>query len=112
MTDHRPAGAVWPGAGVDPGGHARATMWEVTGMRIWGERQMKVHAVLEQEADGAWSAWVPALPGCATYGDTRDQAVEHLREAVKLYIESLTERGLPVPDLARDIAVEDVEVPV
>lgn len=73
---------------------------------------MRVHAVLEQEADGAWSAWVPALPGCATYGESRAEAIEHLREAVKLYVESLVERGLPVPDVARGIAVEDLEVPV
>ena len=79
---------------------------------LWGEQGVKVHAVLEQEADGAWSAWVPALPGCATYGETRQEAIEHLREAVKLYIESLQARGLSVPDVARDIAVEDLEVPV
>ena len=78
--------------------------WEVLGM--------KVHAVLEQEADGAWSAWVPALPGCATYGETRGEAIEHLREAVQLYVASLRERGLDLPELARHVAVEDVEVPV
>lgn len=81
-------------------------------MRVWGERTVKVHAVLEQEPDGAWSAWVPALPGCATYGESRPEAIAHLREAVKLYVQSLVERGLPVPDVNRDIAVEDVEIPV
>jgi antitoxin HicB len=73
---------------------------------------VKVRAVLEQEEDGAWSAWVPALPGCATWGQTREEAVAHLREAVRLYVESLRERGLPVPAAAREIAVENLEVPV
>ena len=54
----------------------------------------------------------PRLPGCAPCGKSRAQAVDLLGEAVKRYVESLRERGVPVPDLTRRVAVESVEIAV
>ena len=40
---------------------------------------------------------VPSLPGCVTYGDTVEEAIEMAKEAIELYIESLKEHGEEVP---------------
>ena len=39
------------------------------------------------EDDGRWTAEVPALTGCATWGSTREQAIERIAEAIDLYLE-------------------------
>ena len=43
---------------------------------------------------------MPALPGCFTYGRTRDEALARAQEAVEVYIESLEAEGMPTPDEA------------
>ena len=52
---------------------------------------------LLQEGDGRWSAIVPALPGCAVWGYTAEEALEAIDEATKMYVEDLVEDGEPVP---------------
>src|SRR5207244_3692169 len=61
-----------------------------------GER-MRYTVILEQEADGGYVASVPALPGCVSQGDSREEALRNIREAVELYIEDCLEAGDPVP---------------
>ena len=48
--------------------------------------------------DGYWVVECPSLPGCVSQGRTRDEALHNIREAIDLYIESLREEGLPVPE--------------
>jgi predicted RNase H-like HicB family nuclease len=48
--------------------------------------------------DGWWVADCPSLPGCISQGETREQAVANIKEAIQGYIKSLEEDGLPVPD--------------
>jgi antitoxin HicB len=50
-----------------------------------------------QEEDGRWSAVVPSLPGCATWGQTQHEAVKALQDAIEAYIATLREMGRPVP---------------
>ena len=52
---------------------------------------------VEQEEDGRWSAVVPSLPGCTTWGYTQQEAVKALQEAIEAYITTLRESGRPVP---------------
>ena len=47
--------------------------------------------------DGYWIAECPSLPGCISQGQTRQAAIENIREAIALYIEALEEDNLPVP---------------
>ncbi len=54
--------------------------------------------ILEQEADGGYVATVPALPGCVSQGDTRDEVIRNIREAADLYIEDCVAAGDPVPN--------------
>lgn len=53
--------------------------------------------VLHPEAEGGFSVSVPALPGCFTQGETREEALAMIREAIEGYIESLVGRGDPIP---------------
>jgi len=53
--------------------------------------------LLYQDEDGFWVVEVPSLPGCNTQGRTRPEALENIKEAIELYIETLTENDEPVP---------------
>ena len=70
---------------------------------------MKYRALIEQDEDGIFVAEVPALPGCISQGQTRAAAVENIKEALALYLESLEAHGEPVPP---SITEELVEVQV
>jgi antitoxin HicB len=54
--------------------------------------------VLYQDEDGMWCVRVPSLPGCFTQGQTMEEAIENAKDAITVYIESLIEDGLPVPE--------------
>ena len=61
---------------------------------------MKQHTyriLLNKEPEGGFTVTVPALPGCITYGETMDEAVANAKEAVEVYLESLTAHGEPIP---------------
>lgn len=47
---------------------------------------------------GGFVVEVPALPGCVTQGNTLEEAKKNAKEAVELYLETLHERGLSIPD--------------
>lgn len=53
---------------------------------------------LVPEEDGRWTAEVPALLGCVTWGNTKEQALERIKEAIQLYLEVLQEEGKPIPE--------------
>ena len=53
--------------------------------------------VLTPEEDGGYSVTVPALPGCTSQGETRDEALAMIRGAIELYLESLEAHGDPIP---------------
>jgi predicted RNase H-like HicB family nuclease len=58
---------------------------------------MRYTVILERESDGGYVAYVPALPGCVSEGDTRNDAMDNIREAIELYIEDCRDAGDPVP---------------
>lgn len=47
--------------------------------------------------DGWWVAECPSLPGCLSQGETREQAIANIKEAIQGYVKTLEEDGLPVP---------------
>lgn len=55
---------------------------------------MKLRVVLEPSEDGGYTAYVPSLPGCITEGDSKEEALLNLREAIELYLEPV-EDDLP-----------------
>lgn len=58
---------------------------------------MRFTVVLEQEPDEGFVASVPSLPGCVSQGDTREEALRNIREAIELYLEDCRESGDPIP---------------
>ena len=58
---------------------------------------------VEQEEDGRWSAWIDALPGCAAWGYTRDEALQAIKDAAELYIEDMIEAGEELPKEGIDV---------
>ena len=55
------------------------------------------YVVILEQGESSVGAYVPDLPGCVAVADTRDEAMELIREAVELHLESLRENGEPVP---------------
>jgi predicted RNase H-like HicB family nuclease len=54
--------------------------------------------VLDPDAESGYTVTVPALPGCVTEGETVDECLANAREAIELYLETLTSAGKPIPE--------------
>lgn len=63
---------------------------------------MKFKVVLEPSDEGGFTVYVPALPGCISEGDTEEEALRNIKEAVELYLEP-TEDDAVISDRARVI---------
>ncbi|MCX7976468.1 MAG: type II toxin-antitoxin system HicB family antitoxin [Bellilinea sp.] len=67
---------------------------------------MRVKVVLEASDEGGFTVYVPSLPGCISEGDTIEEALNNIREAIELYLE-------PVDDdliMDDDILVREIEL--
>ena len=58
---------------------------------------MRYTVILHADETGGYWVEVPALPGCASQGETVDEALENVEDAIKLYLEVLQEDGAPIP---------------
>jgi len=67
---------------------------------------MKYRVLIEQDEDGYFVAEVPSLPGCISQGETRAEATENIKEAIALYLESLTAHNEAVPPPITEELVE------
>lgn len=56
------------------------------------------YAIVVEKAEGNFSAYVPALPGCVTVGDTVEELMHNMREAVEMHLEAIQEHGLPISE--------------
>jgi predicted RNase H-like HicB family nuclease len=54
-------------------------------------------AIFTPQEEGGFTVEVPDLPGCVSEGETFEEAEENIQEAIGLYLETLEERGLPIP---------------
>lgn len=55
---------------------------------------MELSVTLGQDEDGVWIAEYPAIPGCVSQGDTREEALANVQEAIALCLEVRAERGM------------------
>lgn len=55
------------------------------------------YMVVVERGETSWGAHVPDLPGCVAVGETREEVLQLIREAIELHIDGLKEDGLPVP---------------
>jgi predicted RNase H-like HicB family nuclease len=60
---------------------------------------MQKYLVVIEKAENNYSAFSPDLPGCITTGDSVEETIVHIKEAIELYLETVTEEGenIPVP---------------
>jgi antitoxin HicB len=70
---------------------------------------MKYSVVLTHDEEGRWLASVPALPGCHTWGTSREEALTNAQEAIDGCLESLRASGEPVPEERTPPEIEFVE---
>ena len=68
---------------------------------------MKYTVIIEKGQESGYVAQVPALRGCVSQGESKEEALTNAREAIEAYIEALLEDGLPVPT---EVGREAVEV--
>ncbi len=69
---------------------------------------MKFRIVIEPDEDGKFVASCPTLPECWSQGDTREEAIRNIGDAIQGYIESLKKHGDPIPP---PISEEVIDVP-
>lgn len=55
--------------------------------KLTEEYLMKFQVILEPSDEGGYTAHVPSLPGCISEGDTIDETMDNIREAIELYLE-------------------------
>ncbi len=67
---------------------------------------MKYEIILENEEDGRFSAHVPSLPGCHSWGETREEAITNTREAIEGYLEVLNNRIVEYRKTGESVEVE------
>lgn len=57
---------------------------------------MKFQVVVHRDEDNAWIVECPSIPGCVSQGDTRDEALRNIQEAIGLCLEVRAEHGMPL----------------
>jgi predicted RNase H-like HicB family nuclease len=68
---------------------------------------MKFATIVDRDEDGMWVIECPSIPGCVSQGQTRDEALENIREAIAGCLEVRAEMGLPLT-----VEIAQVEVTV
>jgi predicted RNase H-like HicB family nuclease len=68
---------------------------------------MKYTVILEQ-GESSYGAFVPDLPGCIAAGETKEETLRLIKEAIGFHIEGLKEDGIPVPEPHCFSAIVDV----
>lgn len=66
---------------------------------------MKFFVTMDRDEDGVWVAECPAVPGCVSQGDTREEALANIGEAITLCLEVRAERGLPLTFETKQVEV-------
>lgn len=66
---------------------------------------MRFQVTLDRDEDGVWVVECPAIPGCVSQGQTRQEALQNIQEAIALCLEVRAERGLPLTIETREVEV-------
>ncbi len=67
---------------------------------------MKYRILIEQDEDGIFVAESPVLPGCVSQGNTREEAILNVQDAIRGYLESLRKHNEPIPPPIEEEIVE------
>lgn len=66
------------------------------------------YAVVIEKGESSYGAYVPDLPGCVAAGETRDEVLELIHEAIEIHIQGLKEDGETIPEPASSIELVEV----
>jgi antitoxin HicB len=69
---------------------------------------MKFTVVLEPEKDAGYSVHCPALPGCSSQGDTIEEALSNIKEAILGVLKALDKEGMPRPSETLEIISDEI----
>ena len=72
---------------------------------------LKYTVIFEPAEEGGYVVTVPALPGCITEGDTFEEAVKMIKDAMEGYLYVLKKEGQEIPKEIDDIVVTKISVP-
>ena len=64
--------------------------------------------ILERQEDGGFHAFCPTLKGCHSQGDSLEDAIDNITEAIQAYLESVKAHGEPIPQ--EDLLIKPVEI--
>ncbi|MET0754287.1 MAG: type II toxin-antitoxin system HicB family antitoxin [Pyrinomonadaceae bacterium] len=66
---------------------------------------MIFNVTIDRDEDGVWIVECPSIPGCVSQGDTKEQALENIKEAISLCLEVRAEKGYPLTIETRQVEV-------
>lgn len=69
---------------------------------------MRFKVVLEPSDEGGYTVYVPSLPGCITEGDSVEEALKNVQEAIALYLEPVEDELIPL--MAETALVQEIEL--
>lgn len=67
------------------------------------------YVVVIERGEISWGAHVPDLPGCVAVGESREEALKLIREAIDFHIEGLKQDGLPVPAASSETEIVETD---
>jgi predicted RNase H-like HicB family nuclease len=67
------------------------------------------YVVIVEKGETSYGAYVPDLPGCVAVGETRDEAMRLIREAIEFHLDGLRQDGRPVPAPSSSIELVTVD---
>jgi predicted RNase H-like HicB family nuclease len=70
---------------------------------------MNLKVIIEQDEDGLFAVTCPSLPGCISQGETEEEALRNIKEAIELHLQCLSEDGIP---LTRDSEKKETMISV
>lgn len=76
------------------------------GPRRSPRRKSALHCDCRSRRGRGFHVWCPALKGCHSQGETQEEALENIHEAIVAYLDSLQDDGLPLP---KDVTIHQVE---
>ncbi|MDD5319687.1 MAG: type II toxin-antitoxin system HicB family antitoxin [Methylococcales bacterium] len=66
---------------------------------------MRFSVIIDRDRDGIWVVECPSIPGCVSQGQTKDEALENIRDAIYQCLQVRAERGLPLTIETRQVEV-------
>lgn len=81
-------------------------------MKKLTQKVLKYTVIFEPAEEGGYVVSVPALPGCITEGDTLEEAMEMVKDAISGYIASLRKHNEPIPEESGPSLMSVIDVPI